>query len=280
MQPVLIGALAGSVSVVLSGLFLQTSGPPVQQEIPTRIVAEFDTVAVPVPVEYVPAGSRISDIQFEHMTYPVHQVPQGAILALDGFENAMTLTSLPARLPLFPQNLDSDGAPGNPVIDRIPTGMRAITIRVDATTVVEGWAGSGAIIDVLLVESDKTSVVAEQVKILSAERSVQPVAGSIEPAVPSTVTLLVTQEQALAINTATPRGRITFALRSFQDETNWKDRVYTTDRISRTGVTATPATVQGYISVKNERQYALTDGKWIPTEVRPAGFLVRTQQRD
>jgi Flp pilus assembly protein CpaB len=242
----------------------------------TQIVAEFDTVQVPVPAHYVEAGTRIGDVRFTNVAFPRHQIPEGALLDTSGLEQAKVMVALPARLPLFPENLSLTGARGNAVIDRIPEGMRAITIRVDATTVVEGWAGSGAIVDVLLVEDDRTTVVAELVKILSAERSVQPVAGEATPAVPSTVTLLVSQEQALAINTALPRGRITFALRSFRDESHWGDRIYTSDRFRKGSATTDPPIVSGYISFSGKGAYALADGKWIPTEVRPSGFLVAT----
>lgn len=77
-------------------------------------------------------------------------------------------------------------------------------MRVDATSSVEGWAGSGSLVDVLLIQKDRTTVVAEKVKVLSSERSSSPVEGGASPSVPSTATLLVTQEQCLAINTAIP----------------------------------------------------------------------------
>ena len=44
----------------------------------------------------------------------------------------------------------------------------------------------------VLVEQSQTTVIAEKVKVLSAERSVTPVEGSEAPSVPSTITLLVT----------------------------------------------------------------------------------------
>ena len=274
----LAGTLFLAVAILFAALIIERKTySPVAMAVPDRIVAEFDTVQVPVPSQFVEAGTRLGDISFAYIAFPAHQIPAGALLEISGLEDSRARVSLPARLPLFPENLTARSVSGNAVIDKIPAGMRAITIRVDATTIVEGWAGSGAIIDVLLVEDDRTTVVAEQVKILSAERSVRPVAGEVTPEVPSTVTLLVSQEQALAINTALPRGRITFALRSFQDELTWKERVYTSERFSKGSATTVPPVVSGYLSFKGGKAFALANGKWVPTEVRPAGFFAASE---
>lgn len=275
----LFSTLFLAAAIVFAALIIdQKPYNPVAVAESDRIVAEFDTIQVPVPTQLIEAGTRLGDISFAYIAFPVHQIPAGALLEISGLEDSRARVPLPARLPLFPENLTSRPVSGNAVIDKIPAGMRAITIRVDATTIVEGWAGSGAIIDVLLVENDRTTVVAEQVKILSAERSVRPVAGEVTPEVPSTVTLLVSQEQALAINTALPRGRITFALRSFQDELTWQERVYTSERFSKGSAGTAPPVVSGYLSFKGGKAFALANGKWVPTEVRPSGFFVASEE--
>ncbi|RMD87940.1 MAG: Flp pilus assembly protein CpaB [Candidatus Dadabacteria bacterium] len=248
-----------------------------KEKAPT-VVAEFDTVSLPVPAHFVPAGTPVSKIRFKYMSYPKHQVPKGALFSVEKYYNGVTVAPLPANLPVFRENLSLEAKALNPVVERIPKGMRAMTVKVDATAAVEGWAGSGSIVDVLLVEKDKTTVIAEGVKILSAERSVDPVNPSSAPSVPKTVTLLVTQEQCLAINTAIPLGKIAFALRGATDGDNWRETVFTSERLRGRNV-ATPhkvSEVRGVITVKGDRgaKYALTDGKWIKTETVPDGFLV------
>lgn len=243
------------------------------------VVAEFDTVSVPVPTEYVPTGTKLSAVRFQQIAYPKHQLPPGSLVSVDSYLNAVTIAPLPANLPIFAENLSLEATSSNPVIESIPAGMRAITLQVDATSAVEGWAGSGSVIDVLLVEDKKTSVIAEKVKILSAERSVTPVNAEAAPNVPKTVTLLVTQEQCLAINTAIPLGRIAFALRGTSDSERWIDTSYSPDELrgkSRV-VRAESTMINGFIAVQEgggERKFALSEGKWIPTEVVPEGFLV------
>ena len=214
VRQTLAGAAFGA-SVVCAFAFFHLKAKAEQAVVTQEpIVAAYDMVEVPVPVQPVLAGTRVSDITFRRISYPRHQVPAGAVLDPGHLRDSISATVLPANMPLFAENF-SKRMPGiNPVVERIPPGMRAMTIRVDATSAVEGWAGSGSVVDVLLVTHDKTAVIAEQVKVLSAERVVTPVEGASSPQVPSTATLLVNQEQCLAINTAIPLGKIAFALRS------------------------------------------------------------------
>ena len=186
-------------------------------------------------------------------------------------------------MPIFAENF-SKRAPGiNPVVERIPPGMRAMTIRVDATSSVEGWAGSGSIVDVLLITHEKTSVIAEQVKVLSAERVVVPVEGAASPQVPSTVTLLVNQDQCLAINTAIPLGKIAFALRSPEDQDGWISAQYTAEKLRGRGalLEGDKSGISGFFSIsgkKGAKSFALSGGKWVETEIVPEGFRVMEQK--
>ncbi len=248
---------------------------------PPAYVAQFDTVEVPVPEEPVAAGTKVKDIAFKMVAFPRHQLAEGALLSVLPYQEAVTLAALPASLPLFAANLSLTAHRSNPVIEQIPAGMRAITLHVDATSAVEGWAGSGTIVDVLLVEKDRTSVIAERVKVLSAERVVAPVEGAAAPQVPSTVTLLVTQEQALAISTAVPRGRIAFALRSLSDDQSWHDKSFSAERLHGRAAGKRSAAITGYAAVRTEsgeRRFALSDGSWVQSEVIPEGFLPARQE--
>lgn len=272
-----------AVAILGAGMLMRIKpGAATHTEQKPTVVAEFNTVDIPVPVEPVAAGTRVKDIKFKTVAYPSHQIPVGALTSFDSVLQEVTVAPLPANLPLFRENFSLSSAQGNPVIERIPQGMRAMTIRVDATSAVEGWAGSGSLVDVLLVGKERSAVVAEKVRILSAERSVSPVEGSSAPNVPSTVTLLVTQEQCLAINTAIPLGKIAFALRSTRDEEQWLDPVYTAERLKGAPTVEKPkGAITGFVSIQEnngEKKFALSDGKWLQTEVKPSGFLVAEEK--
>lgn len=276
--------LAGAI--VFAAFAINRKSAQVEAAVPSPvIVAQYDTIMLPVPAEPVAAGVKLKDVSFRNVAFGKQQVPDGAISNLEEVYDSVSLVALPANLPLFRANLTQSGHVSNPVVEKIPQGMRAMTVRVDATTAVEGWAGSGSVVDVLLVEKDRTTVVAEMVKILSAERSVSPVEGSAAPNVPNTVTLLVTQEQCLAINTAIPLGKIAFALRSTQDQQKWSNTKYTAESLRGGSVVSDKrGLINGYVSTgseKNRIAYALSDGKWISTEVVPDGFFAgRENQKE
>ncbi len=269
-----------ATAIVVAVLFSQRGEVQVDQsKTAMNIVAEFDTVSVPVPASYVPTGTKVSAIHFQQIAYPRHQLPMGAMTSIEGYSESVTIAPLPANLPIFAENLSREASSTNPIIGSIPQGMRAMTVQVDATSSVEGWAGTGSIVDVLLIEDKKTSVIAEKVRILSSERSVVPVSAESAPNVPNTVTLLVTQEQCLAINTAIPLGRISFALRGSADADRWLDTTYSSEELKGRSkiVKANGGEFKGFVSVKEngaEKKFALTEGRWIPTEMAPDGFFV------
>ena len=277
IQAGLIALAVLASAIIIAAGYRRPSAPP---ESAAPRAAEFETVDILVPVEPVAAGTRVRDIRFKTVPFPRHQMPPGAITDIASFSDAAAIAPLPAGLPLFSANFSAKARINNPVLERIPPGMRAMTIRVDATTAVEGWAGSGSVVDVLLIEKNRTSVIAEKVTVLSAERSVSPVEGQTAPNVPSTVTLLVSQEQCLSINTAIPLGKIAFALRSTRDETGWAETSFSAERLKAAAPSDRPQSISGYIAIKDgtakagtETAYALNNGKWVRTEIVPEGFL-------
>lgn len=249
------------------------------------VVGQFDTVSIPVPAQVIPSGTQLRNVKFRMVRFPAHQVPDGAVRDITPFLDGVARTPLPAQLPIFRENISLSGGSSNPVIEQIPDGMRAMTIRVDATSAVEGWAGSGSIVDVLLVQPDGTSVIAEQVKVLSAERSVEPMHTETAPSIPSTVTLLVSQEQCLAIHTAIPLGRIAFALRNLADEGEWGRAQYRTETLKSLGKSGRGGTgIQGFVSVHQSSEdspsdaFALTDSGWVKTDIVPKGFFPKRER--
>lgn len=275
-RPSLFAIFALGASAGLTPLFVQRVVAPPLPPAPTITVAQYDTVEVPVPASPVEPGTPIGKISFQTVRYPRHQVPERAITDVTSLEGSVAVAPLPAHLPLFRENFSFTDPHRNPVEKQIPAEMRAMTIRVDATSSVEGWAGSGAMVDVLLVTPTQTSVIAERVKVLSAERSTAPVGSGDAPMVPNTVTVLVTQEQCLAINMAIPLGKIAFALRNGDDVAPWTDPMMAAERLKRSPkATADGGKITGFISVKGEaKQFALRDGVWVKADALSPTFSI------
>lgn len=277
-----VGAIIAGVGLLAYVVGVRNAPTPVREH-HKAFVPEYDVVEVPVPERPVAPGTAVRDIRTRLEKFPTHQLPQGALRDLATVRDHVTLVSLPGGLPVMAANLGTTDEISNPIVGRIPPGMRAMTVRVDATSAVEGWARSGSVVDVLLVEKTRTTVIAEQVKVISAERSLSPVdSGQGAGGVPNTVTLLVTQEQCLAINTAVPLGRIAFALRSQKDVEGWRETRLSSDDIrgeSKGGERERIGGVVTFGSGAEKRQYALVNGRWIPADTVPTGFFARESSR-
>lgn len=276
--------LVGCGIVGVAYLQGRNASPVVHVERSRAYVPEFNVVEVPVPDRPVGAGVSMRDVPVRLEKFPEHQLPRGVVRDIGRVRDSVTLVALPGGLPILDVNVGAGDEAANPLVGRIPPGMRAMTVRVDVTSAVEGWARSGSIVDVLLVEKNGTKVVAERVKIISTERSLSgAVSLDTAAAIPNTVTLLVTQEQCLAINTAVAVGKIAFALRSGSDGERWRDSAFdAADLSDREGKDRKPK-VEGVMSVGRggeQRRYALVEGKWIPADSMPAGFFVHQDERE
>lgn len=271
----LLFACVGALIAVAAFAIGQRQKSPIVPPLQQAFVSEFQTVELPVPDRPVPAGILVKDIPIRMERFADHQIPAGTVRDVSLYDQKVTLVPLPGGLPIVSDNLGVGDEVINPVVGKIPQGMRAMALKVDATASVEGWARSGSVVDVLLVEKNRTIVVAEKVKVLSVERSTSPVDEGPDAATPSTVTILVTQEQCLAINTAAPLGRIAFALRGTRDGESWKSTEFSPAELSSDGGAGRAALKIGgratFVKDGKERQFALIEGSWVPTESSSPG---------
>lgn len=183
------------------------------------------TLKVPVPLSTIKRGTALSEVEFTMVDWPEDKILSDFVLDKRVLEGLRANSALPKMLPVSKMSVVRNVGEGNPVVGKIPRGMRAISVKVDRESAVEGWAGSGNFVDVIVIKSSRTKsdgleakVIAENVQILSADRSVREViSGFKAPTLPDTVTLLTSQEAALRIKTAQQLGRLTFALRGTSD---------------------------------------------------------------
>ena len=196
--------------------------PPAPVE---RVASDRDTIRIPVPMEPIARGTRLATVGFTMAEWPKTKVSPNYIRGVEGFKDTVALTFLPAYTPVSRNTVSSKPLFSNAVAEKIPEGMRAITVTVDVESAIEGWVQSGSYVDVIALKTNRVSsevqasVIAENVKILSAGRSsVSPTVGEVAPTVPQTVTLLCSQEDALKIKMASTVGRLTFSLRGVADE--------------------------------------------------------------
>ena len=222
LPTIMLGAV---IAFAITGLVL-TNREPVAANVTTKTpVTDDKLVLVPVPTRPVAQGEAVKDIPVTTVRWPASQLQGEYIFDTAAYKSYFTRESLPVSLPIPVRAVTAQALEANVVADRIPEGMRAITIRVDVESGVEGWARSGSSVDVILIRTDaansralESSVIAENVQILSAGSSAAP--GDASTSVsrpPATVTLLVSQENALKIKVANTIGKLTLALRSPHD---------------------------------------------------------------
>lgn len=205
-----------------------------------KAIAEKTTkhILLPVPTEGIARGELLAEAGYTMISWPVNQLTGRYIQDLTLYPEARARAQLPRLLPIPLTAITTKEEDTNAVTERIPKGMRAITVRVDAESAVEGWARSGSYVDVIVIQPStlaadglEAKVIAENIRILSANRQVEEhSAGGTES--PATVTLLVNQENALRIKTAQTVGRLTFALRGLEDESPTSALNYDAELIS------------------------------------------------
>lgn len=258
----LVGALCLGAVIFLASTRSESTPPRVE------IVAEEESISIPTPTRQIARGERLDNIQFATVRWPKSRLQDGQyLLSVAGLGSTYAMSPLPAHLPVPLASLSTSAPDQNAVAEAIPQGMRAITVKVDAESAIEGWARSGNFIDVILVRTAKEQgleslIIAENVKILSAGASAQPMAsGDTAPKAPNTVTLLVSQEDALKIKTASNLGKLTFALRGTGDSS--PTVAVSVDQKKLFGVAPKPVSFTGRATGPDGSQYVLAkDKRW------------------
>ena len=233
-----------------------------------------DFTFLPVPTRDIAVGEQLSTIDLSQVRWPITPTTPRFVTNKSELQGHASSTILPSGVPILRESLSSETTDINAVVEGIPPGMRAITVRVDIESAVEGWARSGNYVDVIVLRPSaspdtglEAKVIAENVRILSAGRSVAPVnkdqSGSQTP---GTVTLLVSQQDALRIKTGSSIGRLTFSLRGHGDSSptlnrslNQRDLLFGSDTIK-----IKEARYLGTAKGPDGQSYVLTeDAKWL-----------------
>ena len=139
-----------------------------EQKIETVAVAsEDDVVLIPTPLRSIAKGEKLQKVPFARTKWPKSQVNQKYLKSTEGYAKYVALTALPANLPIPVSAIASSGSEGNAVIDSISREMRAISIRVDDESAVEGWARPGDFVDVILLRQSKDSDIGIEAKVIA-----------------------------------------------------------------------------------------------------------------
>ncbi len=213
-----------SLLVVVGAVFsIKSKDEKPKEETQKLLQPESATVTLYAPERPVRVGAKLTDVRFKEVVWPRNQIPEGAVRDLAQLKDKYAREALEPGTPITTNSISNE-----PVTVSLPLtpGMRAITIEVDETASIEGYARPGTRVDVTLTYmNDKqlaTRVLVPNARVLSFGGDMtqgRPQAGAaIRVASKSTITLEVTPEEALSIQTAKQLGRLGLIMRDASDD--------------------------------------------------------------
>lgn len=214
----LILSLFFLIMFIVLAVFLVKKGSSTEAKIVKPANNDVNLVSVLVPVRKIDRGEKLSQDMFQSELRSRFGLSEGAINEMRQIEGYYSKTLIVPGQPLYIDYMTKFQM--DVITKKIPEGFRAVTIRVNDTTSVEGWAKPESIVDILWItrRSGKETIetIVERAEVLSAERTVE----NSQPGalVPSTVTLLVKAEDAKKVTLATTNGSLTLVLRNPEDQ--------------------------------------------------------------
>ncbi len=146
--------------------------------------------------------------------------PPGAYAKPEDLQGRMPLVTVPMGQPILSSHLAPAGA-GPGLWHRVPQGMRAVAVATNEVVGVGGFVKPGLHLDVIGVSQSglhwESETIAQNVPVLAISQDDANRKDDNAARVASSVTLLVTPQQAEAISLASERGRIRLVLRAMND---------------------------------------------------------------
>jgi len=200
-------------AVLVSGIFYRLAGQG-------RTSAKSGQPVV-VAVDRLPVGATVTRESVKLSSIPADVFPKGAFSRIEEVLDRPVIEAVQAEEPLVGARLAERGS-GLGLAPMIPSGMRAISVRVNDVVGVAGFILPGMHVDVLVTgrppgrDDTVTRTVLQDITVLSAGQTFQ--ADIKNPSISTTVvTLLVRPEQAEAVTLANNEGHVQLVLRNSAD---------------------------------------------------------------
>src|ERR1700734_1740412 len=187
------------------------------------------------------AGEQLKPGSLQLVEWPAGTPLTGGFSKIDEVVGRIVLYPLPKGELILERQLAAAGA-GAGLTAKIPSGMRAISVRSDEVVGVAGFLLPGTHVDVLLTyHSDKspdprTATVLQDVVVLAAGQQIRPDPEGKPTSDNNVVTLLLKPEDSEKLVLATSLGAIHFVLRNGADKDQVASSSVGLDEL--TGVTA------------------------------------------
>ncbi|MCO6432203.1 MAG: Flp pilus assembly protein CpaB [Deltaproteobacteria bacterium] len=256
-------------------VFLTSGGTP--EEDPKTVVIhepQIEMVEVLVPQQQIAEGASLEPAMFRKENRPKVGLSPSVVRDFEQIQGFYARSLILPDQPLH-EDYVTKVKPTNQITKDIPDGFRAVTIRVDAKSAVEGWVAPGARVDVVWLSrvGDKpiVTVIVENSRILSVDRNPNNQKGQKEGE-PGTVTLLVSNEDSQKIQLASSTGSLSLSLRGDHDsgKTSAGSPISVDDLLGRPGPVASAQVCKGKLKTCQDgvcEELCLTpEGKLTPLE--------------
>jgi pilus assembly protein CpaB len=190
------------------------------QQLPAGNAAAIPTRPVVVAAADLQIGAELRREDLRLIDWPANAAPQGAFSTMDEVVGRGLIMPVIENEPVMPMKLaPKEAGAGLPPV--IPSGKRAVSVRVNEVIGVAGYVLPGTWVDVLATltptenRTDVTSkVVLTDVQVLAAGTKIEQSADGGKPMPVSVVTLLVDPTEAERLTLASTEGKIQLALRN------------------------------------------------------------------
>lgn len=274
-EPLRVAFLGGSLLVLLAAIFvvqsISTEQPPQLPPTPTPVPAPVvELVDCLVAIEKIETGTPLDPSRFKKETRPVISSSTTVITGFEQLRGAYAASFIAAGQPILKDYITMK-APVNEIQANIPEGFRAVAVAVDDVSNVEGWVRAGAKVDVMLASTvakkPVITLLAQNAKVLSTGK-LQGGKSGRGGGGETTITIMVTVDEATKIQLASSTGVMSLALRGDEDTVESADsQTVTLDGVLGIG-TPRPATgspQEGRITFGG-RNYVIVGGKLVPEQ--------------
>jgi pilus assembly protein CpaB len=239
---VVVAIGCGLVASYMTSRVLSDRGTPVEEEKVSILVAKQNLsmgLFIKEPEKY-----------FEDKEFTKGQEPRKALKTFDEVKDRRLNKALSAEQFVTADDLDDKAAIG--ITGQMPKGMRAVALKVNVDTSVGGFVLPNNRVDIVSVtrrnEDVQSRIILQNVLVLAVDQSSQRPEDK-QATLSSTVTVLVTPDQAEKLSLATELGTLRLILRPFGDE----------EKIATTG--ATPRNLTSASDTQAEEQLVSFDAR-------------------
>jgi pilus assembly protein CpaB len=206
-------------ALVVSSVFYQMTSKAGSSAKKPEVTDLRDVVIAAHPL---PVGVSVKAEDIKVIKVPVGQFPNGAFNKVEDVLDRPVVSNILNEEPILEGRLAQRGS-GTGLAPTIPTGMRAVSVRVNDIIGVAGWILPGMRVDVLttgepLADGNRiTKTILQNIVVLSAGAALSTDATG-KPVNAPNVTLLVYPQQAEMLTIAGSSGSIQLVLRNGGDQ--------------------------------------------------------------